>query len=248
MHFTYFGSTTLGLPSEKAKRLQALLTERYRKIASDPLFEEADSALSYCFSRTRPETGRMTVYLPEGAGEKSPVILFLHGYGGSFLFYQHYLVSLFPDHILVFPAYGDSCSHIPREYLQECLAEVSSETGWKLPRPVLMGISAGGYGGFREYARNPRGYLGLVSIAAPPPSGIVSQVQKGSRVRLVAGGEEGFVTDGRFAKAVRQLEERGVEVRSRVLPGEDHFFLLSSEKTTSEVLSAWDAELRKPVR
>ncbi len=244
MQLTFLGGTALGLSTEKAGDLHSLLSKRYREIEADKTFAAAPSALPYCYSATKPETGLASVFRPEIATAKTEVIVFLHGYGGSFAFYQHYLASAFPDRIIVFPAYGISCARIPGAYIQECLDATKKKLGFPLKKPVLMGLSAGGYGGFREYARKPDRYAGYICLAAYPPKEVVPRSPRAGRIRLLAGGNESFVKNNALGFAELSLKRRTPDYQSHLIPDEDHFFMLSSEEETKQLLKRWVEELQ----
>ena len=125
------------------------MTRKYQLISEDPIFSKVPSALPYCFAATKPKHGMATVYIPNKVTPKTNVILFLHGYGGSFAFYSKFLAETFPEHVIICPAYGISCSYITSAYLRECLLAVNRELNVGLKKPLLIGLSAGGFGGFR---------------------------------------------------------------------------------------------------
>ena len=244
MQLTFLGGTFLGLSPDKARSLHQLLSQRYRDIESDEVFSGAPSALAYCYAASSPESGFATIYVPDTASEESNVILFLHGYGGSFMFYLHYLAAAFPDHIIVCPAYGISCSQIPSAYLQECQDAVSDGLGFGLKRPVLIGLSAGGFGGFREYVRTPDAYAGFICLAAYPPKDVLADSPAHGRIRMMAGEEEAFVKKRWLRRAEDRLKQRTPDCVSRLIPNQGHFFMLGAEAATKEVLQEWDADLQ----
>lgn len=245
MQMTYLGGTALGLPPEDAQTLQSLLSARYETIANDPLFADATSALPYCYSVKKPEQGFASVYVPESANSESNVILFLHGYGGSFLFYQHYLAETFPDYIIICPAYGISCGNIPSEYLQESLDATSKELEFPIKTPVLIGLSAGGFGGFREYTERPTAYVGYICLAAYPPKDTLASIPRDGHIRLLAGGDEVFVKDNTLARAELAIKRRVADYSSQLIPGHDHFFLLTAEEKTKKIICGWVEEFQK---
>jgi len=244
MRLTFVGGNVLGLSTEKSKELHRLLAKRYREISADEIFADVPSSLAYCYSAEKPDSGRATVYVPDEVTAETKVILFLHGYGGSFLFYQHFLAEVFPDHLIVCPAYGISCAKIPRTYIEECLAATAEKIGVELKAPVLIGLSAGGFGGFREYTRRPEAYTGFICMAAYPPAKIVPRSPIDGRIRLVAGGDESFVKNRVLQRAELKLKRRTVDYESRLIAGEGHFFMLSAEEETKAALQSWDDELR----
>ena len=86
MQMTFIGGAAVGLPKDKAKELQKLVSRKYQQISEDSVFSKVPSALPYCFSATKPNQGMATVYIPNKVTPKTNVILFLHGYGGGFTF------------------------------------------------------------------------------------------------------------------------------------------------------------------
>ena len=110
----------LGLTPAQAGMMRPLVAERYALIAKTPAYSDVPSALSYCFAEKRPQEGLALVHVPTGADARTPVLLFLHGYGGSFLWYQHLLAEHFGTHIIICPAHGINTSTISSEYVQEC--------------------------------------------------------------------------------------------------------------------------------
>lgn len=219
----------LGITPEHAKTLQPLITERYKSIAASETFREAPSALSYCFGETRPAHGLATVHVPSDFGPKSPVMVFLHGYGGSFIWYLHYLAEHFPQHLIICPAYGISPSAVPMSYLSECIAAV----GKRLQKPIivkpwLLGLSAGGFGACRLYQEKPMLFAGMICIAAYP----LTQQNGRTNAHFIAGGEEPFVKSGHFQRLVGPA-------KSHLIPNADHFFLLTHRTPAVAKLREW---------
>ncbi len=245
MQLTFVGGYMLGLPQDKAKSLQELFTGYYQRVGEDPVFSQVPSALGYCYAKERNSQGFATVYVPEQVKKSSRVICFLHGYGGSFSLYLHYLAEAFPEHVIICPAYGIGCSRISSEYLAECLRATSNELGHKLLPPVLIGLSAGGVGGFREYARRPQEYLGYICLAAYPPRDVLAKLPAGGRIRLIGGGEEGFVMNRTLQRSEIRMKRRVKDYESHIIPNQDHFFLLSAEEETRRYLKKWDRVLRE---
>ncbi|MGJ8655839.1 MAG: alpha/beta fold hydrolase [Akkermansiaceae bacterium] len=244
MEFTFLGGSALGLSPEQARSLQSLLVNRYKKIEADERFSRLPSALPYCFSAKKPGNGLASVYVPDLVTGKTNVILFLHGFGGSFIYYQHYLASIFPDHVIICPAYGVSCSHISSVYLEECVEAVRKDVKVEFKKPVLMGLSAGGFGGFREYARRPGSYAGFICLAAFPPKDVIPVSPRDGRIRVVAGGDEVFVKNGMLGRAEDRLKRRTADYVSHLIADSGHFFMLSAEEATTVVLRKWNETLQ----
>jgi predicted esterase len=223
----------LGLSPDAAAQLQPLVAKRYVTIASDAAYSKATSALPYCFSAQRPTHGRASLYIPDNTSAGTDVIVFLHGYGGSFLWYQHYLSEIFPQSIIIAPAYGIATASVPSEYITESIQAAERHLGFSLPRPKLVGLSAGGFSACRVFARRPDSFASLIILAAYPPSDSLSTLPRGHTLRFLAGQKDSFVLDGSWDQARRQLSARRVTAQFTTLPKADHFFLLTHPSETA---------------
>ena len=229
----------LGLTEAEAARLRPLCTERYGLIQKDASFRKAPSALPYCYSEQTPTQGLASVYRPKNSSARTPCIVFLHGYGGSFLWSQHLLVEAFPDHIVICPAYGISSAMIPAAYLAECMGAMEQTLGHAIARPSLIGLSAGGFGAARVYAGAPDRFRGLIVLSAYPPEDTISKFDKRMTAYFLAGSREPYVASGQFARCIRSLQSRGARIESRTLQDADHFFLLSRREETLKIIRSW---------
>jgi pimeloyl-ACP methyl ester carboxylesterase len=229
----------LGLPAKDAEKLQRLSAERYTLMAGDPVFQKAPTSLPYCYSESRPSEGLATVYVPRNIGPDTQSVVFLHGYGGSFLWCLHVLVEAFPEAVIVCPAYGISADGIPSAYVRETVAEAARVVGVPLKTPALVGLSAGGFGACKVYVDTPKEWRRLICLAAYAPDTTLTRYGKGMDVRFLAGTEEQFVAGGYFKRGVRQAEERGALVHSRLMPDCGHFFLLEKREESLAILRDW---------
>lgn len=232
-------SSALGLSEADAAKLNTLVSRRYAAIAASAVFKAVPSALGYCLSETRPARGLALLYRPARTDARTPVIVFLHGYGGSFLWYQHQLAEWFPDHLILCPAYGIDPSAISAAYLNESLAAAAARLKHPLAPPVLIGLSAGGFGATRVYAAGPAPWRQLVVMAAYPPDDAFRAWPKSARAAFLAGEREYYVKDGGFAAYAKSLAARSTRFQSTVIPKADHFFLLTHPQETRLQLQSW---------
>lgn len=229
----------LGLTQTKAASMRAPVAERYALIAKSPEYSAVASALPYCFAEKRPQEGLALVHVPTDANAQTPVLLFLHGYGGSFLWYQHLLAEHFQNHVIVCPAYGINTSTIAPEYVQECLAAVSAQLARPIIKPGLLGLSAGGVGACYLYTRHPERFACLVCMAASPPEDTLPKFSASSRAAFIAGDKEPFVKSGDYVRRITEVK-RSAPLTQAFLVGEaDHFFLLTHGDTTMAKLREW---------
>lgn len=232
-------SSALGLASSDAGKLNDLVSRRYARIAASPIFKTVPSSLNYCLSETRPARGLALLYRPRETNAQTPVLLFLHGYGGSFLWYQHQLAEWFPDHLILCPAYGIDPSDITAAYITESLAAASARLKHPLAKPTLIGLSAGGFGATRVYAANPAPYAQLIVMAAYPPDESYKAWPKTARSAWLVGALEYYVKDGGFATYSKSLATRSARYQSAIIPKADHFFLLTHPVETRKALTPW---------
>lgn len=229
----------LGLTEAQSAVLRPLMVERYRLIAESPVFSGAKSLLADCFQETRAARGAANLYVPDKVSAGAPVIVFLHGHGGSFLWYQHWLAEVFPDSVILCPAYGMSPAMIPAAYVKEAVAAASKHLGFQLQKPTLIGLSAGGFGACRVYAGDSPGYVRLVCMAAFPPEETVGRFKKDSALFFVSGGSEFFVQSGQLGRTVQGIRRNVPSVEMTSIPGAGHFFMLTHSEATREILKRW---------
>lgn len=218
----------LGLTMEQAKQLQPLVAEQYRQMAASAVYQKAPTLLGYCFSEKTPAHGLANVHVPDGWTAESPVMVFLHGYGGSFLWYQHYLARHFPKHLIICPAWGISPAKISPAYLSECLKAVETRLDLQIKAPWLLGLSAGGFGVLQAAAALPKSFAGVICMAAYP----VTRPPNQPPHFFIAGSEEPFVTSGHFSKMT-------VGAKTHLVPNAGHFFMLTHEDETVRTLREW---------
>lgn len=229
------GNTQLRLKPDETKQLYAGLDKVYAGIAVDPLFKNIHSALPYCLSEKRPARGHYFAYYPHKITDATRTLVFLHGYGGNFLFYTYVLKEEFPEAVILVPSWGPSWRDGTMQYLDDMFQDVKQRRGLSIAKPCLMAISAGGPAGFRLYNEHPDRFSGLVSLASSPSGAVVPTLKKELRILMVNGRQDsGFRIAGVQAVASR-LAERLPHFQIHVLDG-DHFFLLSKQEETFRVV------------
>lgn len=229
----------LGLSDSQAAEMRPLVAARYDLIAKSPAYAGVSSALPYCYAETRALSGMAQVHLPTGADSQTPVLVFLHGFGGSFLWYQHLLAENFSQHIIICPAYGISPAAVPGEYVLECIKAVGARLGRTVQKPILLGLSAGGFGACSVYTRHPESFDRMICIAAYPPDEMLSRFPRHAKAAFIAGGEEPFVKSGLFSRNVGRVRQRAPVTQEYIVHGADHFFLLTHTPQTMAKLREW---------
>lgn len=228
----------LGLTRAQATTLAPLVAKRYELMAASPDYSNIPSLLPYCYSSTRPTKGAALMHIPANANAKSPAIVFLHGYGGSFLWYLHWLAEALPDHIIIAPAYGISPAYPSFAYLAESVEAASKRLGFEIQKPTLIGLSAGAFGACRAFVKNPDRYARLICLAGFPPEDVLQKFGHAQQVHFIAGAREPFVTSGKLRTTLQTVRASCPSATMTLIPDADHFFMLSRPEETIKALKA----------
>lgn len=229
-------SAWLGVPPASVKELLPKLASRYARVKADPAFQKTPSALPYCFADHKPVMGRATMYRPPGSSDQTRVLIFMHGTGGSFLWYQQWLAEVLPDWIIICPAWGVEPARVPAEYLREAFLAAAKHCGHSLRKPVLAGLSAGGFGVARAAGGRAHLYEQVWLLAAYPPGDALLTAKNTPAIKLLAGEKEVFARDGTLTRSLAALKTRGIPVEAELIAGGDHFFLLTHPNETGKWL------------
>lgn len=225
----------LGLPPDQANGLLPLVSRRYEAMAVDPVYAQVPSALPYCFAAIQPKKGRATVYAPDHLTPATKLLVFLHGYGGSFLWYQHYLSERFPDRVILCPAFGISGGSMSAGYVREAIRAAQAQFGWKPTAPPdLVGLSAGGFGASVIFNSSRSDFRSLLVLAAYPPAAVETAILARTNAAFLAGDQESFVLDGRWRRW-QEGQKRRPEAGAlfSLVPGGGHFFILTHPEETT---------------
>jgi pimeloyl-ACP methyl ester carboxylesterase len=238
----------LGITPQQAASFKKLFGERYQLIDADPVFRDAPSCLSYCFSADTPTQGLALVYSPQKLDLNLPPLVFLHGYGGSFLWSQQLLAESFPDRLIICPAFGISSALMPPAYLSECLKAVQDKVGRPIRSPILIGLSAGGFGAAKIFVHSSREFNRLIVLASYPPQEAMDRFDKTMSVRFLVGAKEYYVQSGAFDQYMKFIRPHMTDFEHQTILDADHFFLLEKRAAALKILHAWiDVPVSKPV-
>lgn len=229
----------LGLTDAQAAVMRPRVAERYALISTSPVYSRVTTALPYCFAEKQPSYGLARVHVPDGMSAQTEVLVFLHGYGGSFLWYQHLLAERFPHHLIVCPVHGINTALVSPDYIQECLAAVSSRLHRSIEKPTLVGLSAGGTGVCQLYTSHPERFGQMICLASYPPTDLLTKFPRHGKILFVAGAKEFFVASGDFMRRIRSVHLEVPGTQGFIVPDADHFFLLTHTDVTTSRLQAF---------
>lgn len=229
------GSRELGLTPEQGNELSQLMTKVYQEIAKDPAFSETPSALSYSYATTQQRQGHYFLIVPPNPGPQTKTVIFLHGFGGNFLFYPWVLKRAFPEAVILCPTWSISWVGGSDAYLQDLVRDAQKRTGVRIQKPWLLGLSAGGRGGFPLYNQHPDRYQGFICIANAPTDQVIAQLKPDLNMLMLNGTEDKMVPVNIARKQAAKTKRKVPGFQYQELKG-NHFFLLTQEQETIQAL------------
>jgi pimeloyl-ACP methyl ester carboxylesterase len=225
------------LKQEQMGNLLKHINTAYKEIASDPEFKGIKSALPYCFSDNKHSKGHCFIYLPGKITDQTKSIIFLHGYGGNFLFYLWVLKEIFPDSIILTPSWSSSWKTGKMNYLKNMVSEIQKQFSIKIRKPLLIAISAGGPTGFRIYNNNPNHFSGYVSIASSPNASTAKKLKKDLKILMLNSKQDKrFPIEKVKARLSQSPTFKFVEIDG------DHFFFLTQRNKCGKIIKDFLAD------
>jgi predicted esterase len=224
------GGKQIGLQTKDTEQLARIIPPIYEEIEEDEEFKNTKSALPYCLSSNKTQ-GHYFIYTPEKKAKGT--ILFLHGYGGNFLFYMFALKKEFPDYKIIIPTYGVKWAKNGIPYLNDLLKDLkidnSKEKIW------LMALSGGGPIGFEFYKKRFDRFKGYTCLASTPLDTQVAQIHKLSNILIINGKKDSPRLLQRVAKNVKAIKASNKKVKSHLIDG-SHFFMMTNRKETFNLI------------
>ena len=222
--------------SDSPEAVSRLVYQKYANIKAAPLFAKLPSTLPYSFRATKADQGFYYLYTPKEMDKDTRLIIFLHGFGGCFQYYVHFMSKAFPKDVIVFPVYGYSGGLVTNAYLSDLWKDLKLRVPNAGTKPWMVGISAGGYSVFRMYADSPDNFAGGVCIASVCPRNILPKLKRDMRLLMINGTQEQGLP-------LKQLEAHAGWIGNRVenfqfhaMEG-THFFLFSKEKEVARAMT-----------
>jgi hypothetical protein len=212
---------------------------------NDDEFKSLESALPYCFSKTRAKKGHYFLVAPGSITGKTEVIIFLHGYGGNFMYYPWLLRKQFPDRIILIPSWGGTWRNGTHIYIETMRKDAMKRLGIEKHgvKPWLLALSDGGAKASDIYRENMKDYAGLVLIATEMSSTSAGKLGADGVVMMLNGS-----IDRRFP--IRKIRAQVKAVRKRVkgfrfveIKGGDHYFMMMKEKRCFDEIKKFIGEM-----
>jgi pimeloyl-ACP methyl ester carboxylesterase len=213
----------------------------YAEIARSDLFERRESPLldSWLFDREH-----FWLAVPRKTGPV-PLIVFIHGNGGTFQFYPQLLARAAVERgfAIAFPSNGfgfwegrDAALRVGR-----VVDAVAREVEVDRARIVLVGLSAGGPGVFAAALEEPGRYHAAVAVSAVFPDLERCAAMKTTKVLILHGTEDprARIEDARAAHAA--LRRGGVDAELLEERGQDHLALVTARERWVPLVLDWIA-------
>lgn len=223
-----------GLEKKQTAKLAPVIDQVYADMANDPALAKLPSALPYCFSAAAPTNGHYFISTPAKIPADAMCIVFLHGWGGNFHFYITSLRTHYPNAVILAPSWSISWVGGSPAYLSEMLSHAERRLKIRLGTPWLMGISAGGRGGFAIYNDTPNQFHGFVCIANAPRTAVAKKLRPNLRILMINGTEDSLVPEPVARRQARLAHQRVPLFRYNRIDKGSHFFLLERPKETYE--------------
>lgn len=218
----------------------------YMNISKDPGFDDVVSAMPYCGAGVGADQGNGFVYIPYNRPNRTavpsalPAIVFLHGYGGNFLWCIWALKTEFPDHVILAPSGGmawpDLAVGETQRYIEDMCSHVTNRFGIQIQRPWLMALSQGGPTGFRLCTSYPERYRGFVALATWADNPADLQVSPSFPILMLNGVKDRDVSSEGARMVFNELKGQGANITLKMLDGADHYFFLSQRPTMGEYI------------
>lgn len=190
-------------------------------------------------------SGQMFVFVPPHApGERLPLLIFVHGSGGSLVAYQALLRqwAIAGRFVLVSPAFGigDWQTEGGVETIEAARTFAEASLPVDSSRVALAGLSNGGRGLTRLIAKDSaRKWKAIIALSAVIEADVLTDAWKGREVLLLHGEEDERIPFAYFEGFAEELEGHGANVERRSGPGEDHFLWFSRPDELQAVVVPW---------
>jgi predicted esterase len=226
------------ITTSDARRLRDSAMTVYRAAEADPQFNQLGSAMHYAYRDA--DSGHIYAYSPErAAGEKLPVLLFLHGSGGNFKVYTHMLKAVADKNhmLLVSPSFGFGNWHEAggTAAIERARLFAIQELGGDAGRVVLVGLSNGGRGVTRAIAEHGEAYAGVFFLSAVVEPVVLRQAGFAAQIRgkctaFAYGALDDRIPVEYTEKAITMVRAAGGNVHTHAYAERDHFLFFTESR------------------
>lgn len=231
-----FGNQATDLSAEKQQSLLTEFKDVYRAISLDEAMRGIPHTLAYSYTSVTPTRGHYYACIPDEINEETRSIVFLHGFGGNFLYYTWLLKSEYPDAIILLPTYTYSWFDGSLSYVEEVITNFEGRHNLQLKHPWLFALSAGGPAGFRIYNEAPEKFTGLVCLASGPLGLTAKDFHPDLNIYMLNGNRDDRIDIEDIRELVGEFQDQLPSLRYQELPS-DHFFMLTEREECFELVN-----------
>ncbi|TDU81637.1 prolyl oligopeptidase family protein [Prosthecobacter fusiformis] len=244
---------------EQSRELSAWTAEIYRELEADADFHALGSVMPVAYADLwlgRGGQGHSFLYVPPGLKRDvpAPVLVFLHGSGGSFKAYP-WLLSQMADElglVLICPSYGmgnwnaaDSAGVV-----EAALADAENVVRLDRGKMHLMGLSNGGKGLGHAGRDLGEKFASLTFISPVVETGSIKDPRfignwQGKPVFIITGAKDDRVPLESVTYVSSVMKKNGAQVTLKTVPQADHFLLFSHRREVIAQLKEWLEEAMK---
>jgi predicted esterase len=235
----------------QSAHIRGLFQEVYRELRRDENFAEAGSAMNYAYRHVFGvfpyDAGHQYCYIPGWREEPYPVIIFMHGSGGSFKGYMWVFKALADAHGVAILAPGLGMGTWPKAGTEACIREAlavcASHPRLDENRVVLVGLSNGGIALSHSapFADQLQGFIGISPVLHRRAfeDFDFQAAWRGKPVLLLHGPEDRRIPLSTVKAAASDMRRGGLQVTTEFFEGEDHFLFFNQRAAVLEAIWAW---------
>lgn len=216
----------VGLTADQQQSLAQKFTKTYSDISRDVQMSHLPTALPYCLSSRPVKDGHYFLYVPPKRTAKTETILFLHGFGGNFLFYLKILKDEFPDHMIVIPSWGATWANGNSRYIREVYHDIRQRFRIAISTAHLMSISGGGAISFEIYNSNHWWFSDLTVFASMPRNHAIRSFREDLKILMINGSKDSRFPISNVQRSFATLKNRVPGANLETIDS-DHFFFIS---------------------
>ena len=215
------------------------LASDYAELNTAKLYQYNASVVldSWFFDR-----GHYWFYRPNS--NKSPLLIFLHGSGGSFKPYQHWFVPYAQKHqiAMAFPTWGMGTWNSKQlaKRINEVIDDIKSNYSFNDRKIFICGLSQGSLTGLKTISSIKHKIAGFISISGMPFLNS-SEVQTLSEIPLLVfhGSKDERVSAGNAATMISKIKQQNGSVDYQEFLDQDHTLIKVKTKEILELIFEW---------
>lgn len=233
--------------SEEAQRMWSTSAPLYQEMQKSEKWSHLPSSLSDTYLSIlhfHPKQNQYLVYMPQHpTGQKLPVIVFLHGFGGNFTSYVYQLSHLADMYqvAIIAPTYKNGIwDNDSMNFIHVVTQDAAQKFDIDLNHEYLMGISNGGLILPDLYKNDPIHYQGLIFFSTYLDKKVLLQPDmlsslKNVKMLVIQGNQDERIDPENTWTVVTELKRNRVDISLNELPS-DHFLFFEKNEPVFQII------------